>query len=64
MPMLHWIMCHIFALNYAQQNGWFDGVENYKDVSVDDYGYETYQQGLNIAVVTYNFWTKNLGLNK
>ena len=61
-PMTHWILCHIFALSFAQQNGWFDGVKNYKDVSEEDYGYPTYEQGLNIAMVTYRFWTKNLKL--
>lgn len=60
MPMVHWILCNIFALNFAQQHGWFSAVKNYKDVSEDDYGYDTFQQGLNVAVVSYNFWTKNL----
>lgn len=62
MPLTHWILCHVFALNYAQQNGWFDGVKNYKDVSEDDRGYESFEQGLNVAVVSYDFWTKNLKL--
>lgn len=60
MPIMHWILCNIFALNFAQQHGWFDGVVNYTDVSEDDHGYDTFQRGLNIAVVTYNFWTKHL----
>lgn len=60
MPMTHWILCNVFALGFAQQQGWFSEVKNYTDVSEDDYGYDTFQQGLNIAVVTYNFWTKNL----
>ena len=64
MPMLHWILCNVFALNYAQQNGWFEGVKNYKDVSEKDYGYECFQQGLNVAVVSYRFWTKNLKFEK
>jgi len=61
-PMTHWILCNIFALRFAQQNGWYAGVSNYKDVKKDDYGYETFKQGLNTAVVTYRFWTKNLKL--
>lgn len=62
--MIDWVLCNIFALNFAQQHGWFAEVKNYKDVSEDDYGYETFQQGLNVAVVSYNFWTKNLILKR
>ena len=60
MPVTHWILCNVFALDFAQQHGWFKDVKNYKDVTEDDWGFDTYQRGLNIAVVTYNFWTKNL----
>lgn len=52
-----WRGCQSFAFQYAKQQGYYDDVSHYKDVSNSEtYGEVEFEKGLNIAVVTCKFW--------
>jgi hypothetical protein len=55
-------LCRQFALNFAQQQGWYDGMEvsEIDENTNDGYGYSVFEQGLNIAQVALKFFRPHL----